>query len=133
NTQICIHMFGDRTLVFEVRGLKTEALRGAKVGNIFHGSEGYVVMTAYNKGAAFDLNGNMVRQFSGGSDSLHYENFLKAVRSRNYQDLNADIEEGHLSSALCHLGNISYRLGSPLMPSDARVALGDNKDAQETF
>src|SRR5690606_1914484 len=65
--------------------------------------------------------------------SLHYENFLKAVRSRNYQDLNADIEEGHLSSALCHLGNISYRLGSPLMPSDARVALGDNKDAQETF
>jgi hypothetical protein len=33
------------------------------------------------------------------------------VRSRNYQDLNADILEGHLSSALCHLGNISYRLG----------------------
>ncbi|HQC42516.1 MAG TPA: gfo/Idh/MocA family oxidoreductase, partial [Verrucomicrobiota bacterium] len=26
-------------------------------------------------------------------------------------DLNADILEGHLSSALCHTGNISYRLG----------------------
>ena len=36
---------------------------------------------------------------------------MKAVRSRNHEDLNADILEGHLSSALCHTGNISYRLG----------------------
>ena len=34
-----------------------------------------------------------------------------AVRSRKVEDLNADILEGHLSSACCHLGNISYRLG----------------------
>ena len=35
------------------------------------------------------------------------------MRSRKHEDLNADILEGHLSSALCHLGNISYRLGRP--------------------
>jgi Oxidoreductase family, C-terminal alpha/beta domain len=44
----------------------------------------------------------------GGSN---WENFIKAVRSRKREDLNADIEEGHLSSALVHLSNISYRLG----------------------
>jgi predicted dehydrogenase len=133
NTQVCIHTFGDKTLVFEVRGLKTEDLKGARVGNIFYGSEGYVVMTAYNRGAAFDLDGNMVKPFTGGSDDLHFQNFLKAVRSRNYKDLNADIEEGHLSSALCHLGNISYRLGSLIEVSDARANLESSKEATETF
>jgi hypothetical protein len=133
NTQTCIHTFGDKTLVFEVRGLETGDLRGAKVGNIFYGSEGYVVLTAYNKGAAFDLDGKLVQKFEGGNDDLHFQNFLKAVRSRNHKDLNADILEGHLSSALCHLGNISYRLGASVMPSDARQEVGSSKEAQETF
>ncbi|MCA9267715.1 MAG: gfo/Idh/MocA family oxidoreductase, partial [Planctomycetales bacterium] len=39
------------------------------------------------------------------------------VRSRKSTDLNADIEQGHLSSALCHLGNISYRLGELMSPA----------------
>lgn len=40
-----------------------------------------------------------------------FENFINCVRSRKPEELNADILEGHLSSALCHLGNIPYRLG----------------------
>jgi len=36
------------------------------------------------------------------------------VRSRKVEDLKAPIEEGHLSSTLCHLGNISYRVGRSL-------------------
>jgi hypothetical protein len=42
---------------------------------------------------------------------VHFENFIKCVRSRQPQHLNASIEDGHLSTTLCHLGNISYRLG----------------------
>ena len=38
-------------------------------------------------------------------------NFIAAVRSRKTEDLNADILEGHQSTALCHIANISYRLG----------------------
>jgi hypothetical protein len=41
----------------------------------------------------------------------HFENFIACVRSRQPQKLNATIEGGHLSTALCHLGNISYRVG----------------------
>ena len=48
----------------------------------------------------------------GGGD--HYANFLEAVRARDPQKLHADIEEDHLSSAYCHLGNIAYRLGRKL-------------------
>ena len=47
---------------------------------------------------------------SGSGDSDHFKTFLSAVRSGRREDLGADIEEGHLSSALCHLGNIAYRV-----------------------
>lgn len=109
NTQVVIHDYGTKTLVFEVRGLKTASYKGAGVGVIFEGTEGYVAMTSYDKGAAFDKDGNKIQEFSGDGD--HFGNFLQAVRSRKIEDLNADIEQGHLSSALCHMGNISYLLG----------------------
>ena len=46
---------------------------------------------------------------------------------------NAEILEGHLSSAICHLGNISYRLGSPQPFNTKTKAFGDNKEAYETL
>ena len=44
----------------------------------------------------------------------HFRNFVKAIRSRNHEDLNADILEGHISAAMVHMANISYRLGCAL-------------------
>ncbi len=131
NTQVSIHQFGDKRLVFEVRGLKTPDLQGAKVGNLFYGDKGYVVMSSYSAGLAFDLEGKQIAQFEGGGD--HFGNFLQAVRSRNVADLNADILEGHLSSALCHLGNIAYRLGEEIPASQIKDRLGDDPEAQETL
>ncbi len=119
NTQVVLHDYGDKALVFEVRGLPTDDYKGAKVGVIFEGSEGYLVMTSYSDGAAFDLEGNKIKEFHGGGDHHHYANFLAAVRSRQHEDLNADVLEGHLSSALCHLGNISYVLGETVSTNEA--------------
>jgi predicted dehydrogenase len=131
NTQVCVYDYGDSQLVFEVRGLPTEGWKGAKVGNIFHGSEGYAVSTSYSSGTIFDLKGQKVTSFEGGAN--HFENFLNAVRSRKWSDLTADVEEGHLSAALCHLGNISYRLGAPEPLAKKPAYLLKNKEAQETF
>jgi len=111
NTQICVFDYGDSQLIFEVRGLPTDPLRRASVGNIFHCENGLVVCPTYYSGIAYDNEGKELARFNASAN--HYENFLKAVRSRKESDLNADILEGHLSSALCHLGNISYRLGEP--------------------
>ena len=136
NTQVVVNDYGNQSCVFEVRGLKTDALKGAKVGVIFEGTEGYVVVPSYNGGAAFDKEGKQVAEFSGGGDENHFENFLKAVRSRKLTDLNADIEEGHLSSALCHLGNISYRLGSQMSADELDKTLATLKttdNAKETL
>jgi hypothetical protein len=155
NTQICVFDYGDSELIFEVRGLKTEGFKGAKVdkafskttlttgkeviarakapmvGNVFHCSEGYLVLGSYESAIAFDPNGEVIKKFGGGGD--HFGNFVQAVRNRKMEDLHADIQEGHLSSALCHLGNISYRLGKPQPFSKESKALGDDKEAYETL
>jgi hypothetical protein len=36
------------------------------------------------------------------------------MKSRKWQDLNAEILEGHMSTAMMHMGNISYRTGRKL-------------------
>jgi predicted dehydrogenase len=132
NTQVSIHEYPNgKRLVFEVRGLKTPPLRGAAVGVIFYGTEGYVVAPSYSGGVAFDLKHRPIKHFGGGGN--HFGNFVKAVRSRKHTDLNGDVLEGHLSSALCHLGNLSYRLAKPIEGSEAAERLGADQEAWETF
>ena len=130
NTQICHFDYGDCELIFEVRGLPTKKLKNVSVGNIFYGSEGYVVCPSYSSGTAFDKDGKVLQEFKGGGD--HYGNFVEAVRARKAEILNADILEGHLSSALCHLGNISYRLGSESPLASAEYSFGKDKSAQDS-
>lgn len=121
NTQVAIHTIGDKTLVFEVRGLETPPLLGASIGVIFYGTDGYVVLTSYEGGAAFDKKGNKIKTFKAGGD--HAGNFIAAVRSRKQSDLTADILEGHLSAGLAHTGTISYRLGSPMPVAEIKKQL----------
>ena len=64
----------------------------------------------------------------------HFANFLDAVRSRKREDLKAEILEGHQSSALCHLANLSYRLGTKASIEEIGDRLGevpDNDEARE--
>jgi hypothetical protein len=124
NTQLCLFDYGAEQMIFEVRGLKTTDYKGAKVGNIWVGTDGYVVCPNYSGGIAYDKSGKELERFGWdaakkqfvGGDHHHFNNFVKAVHSRKVEDQNCDIADGHLSAALCHLANISYRLGteSPL-------------------
>ena len=132
NTQLALFDYLDSKLIFEVRGLETKDYKSAKVGNIWVGSEGSVVCPSYAGGVAYDKDGNKLAEFKGGGDQHHFDNFVKAVRSREFKDLNADISEGHLSAALCHLANISYRVGSE-RPIGRDTAITDNKTANEFF
>lgn len=136
NTQFAVFEYGDQQLVFEVRGLETDALRGAKIGILIEGEEGYLMMSSYQDGIAFDLEGNEIRRFRDGSDSYHYDNFVQAVKKRDPLLLNAPIEDGHLSSALCHLANISLRTGDVLdlgQMSDYVAQVRGPEDMQESL
>jgi len=135
NTQICVFNYGDSELIFEVRGLQTEANRGAMVGNIFHCENGVLVIPSYSTAIAYNNDGGVIRRFGGLLDPLplHFTNFFNAVRSRRTEDQHGPIVEGHISSALCHLGNISYRLGTPQPFNGRNNAFGDDQAAGETF
>jgi len=120
NTEISIYDYGDKCIVFETRGLATPPFMiphapegdkgaGAPVGVITYGSAGYVVQSEYHYSAAYDLEGNRIREFRGGGD--HHRNFLDAVVKGDPSAVNADAACGAMSSALSHLGNISYYLG----------------------
>jgi predicted dehydrogenase len=135
NCQLTIMDFGGPLLVFEVIGLVDRVgLDGKKypmnVGNEFYLEEGVIRGNDrpkfYPKGSdtAEDLPDVEVKMGPGG----HFENFIHAVRSRKVEDLNADIGPGHLSAACCHLGNISYRLGTQVAGATRPDVLGKHEE-----
>ena len=102
-----------KMIQFEVRHWCTNEEAGVGVGNIFYGSEGYMVVKGYDSFAIYLGHRRTPgpKKKAGGN---HFANFIKAVRSRRTADQNAPVETAHLSSALAHLGNIAYRLGRNL-------------------
>jgi predicted dehydrogenase len=135
NTQVAVFDYGQTQLIFEVRGLPTDPFQGQGVGNIFHLEEGTIAGTQFiprGRTLAEPLpRVDAIPRGPGGND--HFANFIAAVRSRRREDLNADILDGHYSSALCHLANISYRLGrqEPFQPRTR--AFGNNQAATDTL
>ena len=105
--------FDDSLLEFEVRGLPTNAEAGAKVGVLFYGTKGVLSITSYSDWQTY-LGHDGAKGPGGKGGGDHFANFVAGVKARDCKKLHADIEEGHLSSSYCHLGNIAYRLGRKL-------------------
>ncbi|MFH1737711.1 MAG: Gfo/Idh/MocA family oxidoreductase [bacterium] len=112
-------------VTFEVRHINTQPEVGVSIGNIFYGSEGYMICDNYTGYKTFLKSGEGPSRYESAS---HIGNFLEAVRTRNQEHLTADVEEGHLSSAMCHLANISYRLGRSLdFDPEKEECVGDDE------
>ena len=102
NTQILWHDYKPAPLVFEVRGLPAKTgekdmdkYMGAGVGCLIHCEGGHLLVPNYTSATAYDKDGKELKKWSGSSE--HFANFHKAVQSRKYADLNADILEGTTS------------------------------------
>lgn len=114
NTMVSTMKYNDenKMLVFEVRHWITNPELGGKagdnvVGNLFLGSKGVMIMPSYTSYKVF-LGKNMEPGPADNKGGDHYANFIDAVVKRDPSILNADAEEGHLSSALCHIANAAY-------------------------
>ncbi|MDM4014037.1 Gfo/Idh/MocA family protein [Roseiconus lacunae] len=147
NTQVSIYNYGDKTIVFETRGLSVDnsadeeinklfgSNRGNRIGVIFYGSEGYAIQgPRYENGAVFDKDMKLVREFKhstekdGDLNSVHMSNFVDSVVSRDASSLHADAMCGHLSASIAHLGNIAYYVGR-----DDHATPDEIKQAVEAF
>jgi hypothetical protein len=131
NTQMTVHRYGPTTIIQEVRNLPTTPFSDKfKSGYVIYGTEGLIA-----EGSLFDPDGKLVQKFEGTGVN-HFANFMAAVRSGNRDELNAEIAKGHTSTGLCHVANISHRLGERVAVADIQSHLsgGDYDDAtRETF
>ena len=80
NTELVFMDYGDCKLIFEVRGLETPDLKGAKVGNLYYGEKGYMVVPSYEHAIAYDNDGKVLKEFKGKES--HFRNFID-VRFRH--------------------------------------------------
>jgi predicted dehydrogenase len=132
NVHSTIFEYADgKILEFGTRGGYTNDEGSQRIGNLFYGTKGWVWIDGDGrrwqsyfgrkdeKGPGADIP----KEKSGsGSDPLvltsteypHYQNFIDAIRADDPKMLYCDVLEGHLSSSLPHLANISYRVGRAL-------------------
>jgi predicted dehydrogenase len=146
NTLVASYEFDEggkkKMLVFEVRHWISNHEAGIgeggrrrdpnTIGNIFYGSKGYMAVDGYATYKTF--LGREQEPGPGKSEGgSNWENFIKAVRSHKVADLNADIEEGALSTELMHLANISYRVGRTLHFDAQTLKVKNDAEANALF
>ena len=138
NQMVTVFDFGGTLLLFETRGLVSNSKFPAieknfpkKVANELYFEAGVV------RDGKFYPKGNsegepVVSVSAEVQPGGHFGNFIDCVRSRKREALNAEILEGHLSSALCHLGNISYRMAQE-QPFEKPKDFGSNETVGDSI
>ncbi|MGE4620358.1 MAG: Gfo/Idh/MocA family oxidoreductase [Planctomycetota bacterium] len=130
NTLVSVLDYPEAPIIFEVRGLpknlaaqkenwggSMDRYLGMSIGAAVHCEEGTLLLPNYSSARVIDQAGKTIKEWRAAED--HFQNFIDSVRSRDASQLRGSIEDGHLSSALCHLGNISYQLGEVATPQKA--------------
>jgi len=140
NTQVATFEFDEtgkkKFLVFEVRHWITNPEAGIgkpgenSIGNIFYGSKGYMVIRGGYRSYLGKAQEPGPSAEGGGNN---WANFIECVRSRKREDLNAEIEEGAVSTVLVHLANISYRLGRTLRFDPTTLKCVGDEEANRLF
>jgi hypothetical protein len=144
NTQILYFDYEEAPIIFEVRGLPTNShyfnmnweragkytmdeYRGVRIGVVVHCEDGY---TANNQ--VFDARGRLIETFENEVEN-DKENFVRAVKNDDPKILYSDVEVGHLSASLVHLGNASYRLGQMSNTDEIAERIKGEKPLQYSF
>jgi predicted dehydrogenase len=141
DTEIVSYDYGDMMLNFELRSFATDYLLphsaaprlGTKFGGgpadfytAYYGTEGTLIATDDRWEVHWKDGRVETTKATGGS---HESNFLECVRSRKRP--NSDVEIGRLSTMLCHLGNISYKLGRDVRFDPKNETFGADKEANK--
>jgi predicted dehydrogenase len=110
--------YPDRVISYEQRLWNSYRLEGSENSVAVYGTNGYAVIGRWNDGhyafKVFDENGQLIHfdQEPRPDDHHHHVDFLECIRSRKMP--RGDVELGHVSAVLCHLGNIVSRTGRNL-------------------
>ena len=135
NMLLSVFDYGETLLVFETRGLVDKRFRKTypkKVTVEFYLEDGIIRDGRfYPRGSE---KGEPLPEVDPGiRPNGPFGNFIDCVRSRKQDALNADVLEGHYSSALCHLGNISYRMGEEVPFEERPRVFTENEIVSESM
>lgn len=140
NTEISVFDYPKGPLLFEVRGLPMRTgmnamdnYRGARVGVIVHCEGGYVHISEAGNAAIYDAAGKKIAAYAEGGLAGHRANFIEAVRARDQSIARGHILNSHVSSNLCHLGNVSYLLGQERSSAAVAEAIAGDALTKEAF
>lgn len=135
NTQLTLIDFGEAKLILETRGLIGQKENQWKITNEFHTDEGIVRDGKFfPKGKSEGVPiANFPPPGAPEQGPRHMQNFIDAVRSRKREVLTAEILEGHRSTLLAHLGNISYRVGQDVPFNKQTNSLDADKTFRQSF
>lgn len=124
NSQVVLHDYAAAPLIFETRGLprskagqkdwgrSMDRFRRSGVGVIVQCEDGHVLVPSYGDAYAYNRAGELIKEWKHWGK--HHDNWLAAIAAGDSSVLTGDIQEGHVSSSLCHVGGVSHQLGQKL-------------------
>ncbi len=129
DTHTVTYDFGDKAITWEGRNWHRRGFENSTFGFAFYGDRGSLVCNGRDY-KIYDAGDKEIDKQTGGfsGHDPHLKNFLQCIHSGDRP--NADIEIGHKSTLLCHLGNIAYRTGHTLNIDPATGHVQDNKAAE---
>ena len=123
--------YGDKAMIWEMRIWHNYPLEGIDNGVALYGTDGYMHIGDWAGRWGYkiwDAKNQFVESDEDDKPEFHLENFLECVVSR--KPPNAEIEDGHLSAAHCHLGNICSRVGRNLAYDGKTESITGDPEAQ---
>lgn len=142
NTQVVWYDYDGIPVIYDSRGLGENpgtdnmdgitiyTATGKKIKHPYKGDANCSIAFVCEKGyllgtSLYDNDGNKIKNFEKERIGGPRANFIHALRTGKRDDLKTDIEEGHISSSICHMGNISYQIGKQC-PVEELVAIIKN-------
>lgn len=141
NVHFALMDYDGLPMVVDIRNLPDPKRRGGQSGALYRGfndgnhiqfEEGFIHLSR-GGGGVYDKDSKRIYQYKGNGGSGHARNFISAVRSGRREDLAADIELGHLGTAICHQANIAWRAGKEATVDQVRESMRTHEDAADTL
>lgn len=162
NTFIAIHNYAAAPLITEVYGLTSDgkingpmnkfgqfsevnkgqkSAKSPEIGIIVECENATIVVPDYNSAQVYDKEGKFVKSYGKTVDAVdltggasgHHANWVEGIRKGSAANINAPLRECHLSTALVHSANISFRTGAKKSPGEIKEAIKSSSGLAEAF
>ncbi len=141
NMHFALFDYDGTKMVVDIRNLPDPGRDGDEEGAIYLKMRGgnyiqcenAVIRISRGGGTVYDKAGQKIHQYKGDGGGAHGQNFIDGIRNNSSSGLAAEIEVGHLSTAICHQANMAWRVGKEMGLDEVKASFRDSEDAVNTL